>query len=450
MATRSFIGIYDGKEQSAEYIYCHNDGYLEWVGADLINYYNDERTIRALLKKGNLSSLHPEIDTCTFSQEYEPSMKIDDVKTIHEAFYQMHEESIEYMYLYDKDSRKWYYVKGVPSKRTKGKVLPDMESSENFDSLKDAIAYINGVLDRNGGSVDITKKHIYMQDEEWGRYYDITTIEKDGRDVVISTEQGKTFKLSALKKPVQWRILNNLKSYKVERRGFRFQKRESVFQKESVKTDYTGGFTDTMKAVDAELTAYYKGGQVEILVTDNGTATVVIYPKSGDTEAVQIQLDYSKDKAKVTDDDNNSITVDVDVDAPEFDKLADGIITLVDKQLAKTKKKEALRRASRFRRKNESYGVDYEDLMPALVEAFNRNKRRFNVNPRYVCTYKMVTDHLGILTIRNYLKFKVDIWDSVEVPYADTNQSMGVYDTADFDNVSDLAESIIIDIIHTM
>ena len=67
-------------------------------------------------------------------------MKIDNVKTIHEAFYQMYEESIEYMYLYDKDSRKWYYMSGVPSMSTKGKVLPDMKSSENFDSLKDAVA----------------------------------------------------------------------------------------------------------------------------------------------------------------------------------------------------------------------------------------------------------------------------------------------------------------------
>lgn len=352
MATRSFIGIYDGKKQSAEYIYCHNDGSLKWVGATLINYYNDERTIRSLLKKGNLSSLHPEIDTCTFSQDYEPSMKITDVETIHEAFYQMYEESIDYMYLYDKDSRKWYYVDGEPSKSTKGKVLPEMESSENFDSLKDAVAYINGVLDRNGGYVDISKKHIYMQDDVWGRYYDITTLEKDVRDVIISTEQGKTFNLSSLKKPVQWRVLNSIKSYRVESRGFRFQKSESVFQKESVKTDYTGGFTDTMKAVDAELTAYYKGGQVEILVTDNGTATVVIYPKSGDTEAVQIQLDYINDKARVTDDDNNSIMVKVDVDVTDFEKLADGIITLVDKQLSKTKKKESLKRVYRFRRKN--------------------------------------------------------------------------------------------------
>ena len=106
-----------------------------------------------------------------------------------------------------------------------------------------------------------------------------------------------------------------------------------------------------MKAVDAELTAYYKGGQVEILVTDTGTATVVIYPKSSESEAVQIQLDYVKDKAKVTDDDNNSITVKMDAGPTDFEELTDGIITLVDRQLAKTKKKESLKRISRSRRK---------------------------------------------------------------------------------------------------
>ena len=271
MATRSFIGIYDGRNQSVEYIYCHNDGSLEWVGADLINYYNDERTIRALLRKGSLSSLHPEIDTCVPSREYEPSMTIDNVKTIHEAFYQMYEESIEYMYLYDKDSRKWYYVSGVPSKRIKGNVLPYMESPEYFDSLKDAVAYINEVLDRNGGYVDIAKKRIYMQDDE-GRYYDITTIEKDGRDVIISTEQGKTFKLSALKKPIQWSILNNLKSYRVERRGFRFQKRESVFQKsrkmESVADDSHNLWYSFATDIEAMLQEH--GIYVDIWINDMG------------------------------------------------------------------------------------------------------------------------------------------------------------------------------------
>ena len=115
----------------------------------------------------------------------------------------------------------------------------------------------------------------------------------------------------------------------------------------------------------------------------------------------------------------------------------------------KKESRNSVRRSCKTR-KNESYGIEYEDLMPALVDSFNRNKRRFNVNTRYACSYKMLTDHRGILTIRNYLQFEIDIWDRVEVRYADTHQMMGVYDTDSFSSVSDLADSIMIDIFHTM
>lgn len=112
---------------------------------------------------------------------------------------------------------------------------------------------------------------------------------------------------------------------------------------ESVRTDYEGGFTDTMKAVDAMLERYYEDGQVEITVTDNGTAIVTVFPKSGDTESITIQLDYAKGSAVLTDDQKNKKTVSVDVDKPEFDKLGEGIIALVDAQINKGKK-ESLRR----------------------------------------------------------------------------------------------------------
>lgn len=477
MATRSFIGIYDGNAQTAEYVYCHNDGYIDGVGADLINYYNDERTIRALLKKGDLSSLHPEIDTCVFSQLYEASTKIEGVKTINEAFYEMHQPSIEYMYLYDLGSKKWYYVAGTPSKRVKGKVLPQMESSESFASLKDAIAYLNGVLERHNGSLDVTSKRIYMQDGVWGNSYEITIIEKDGSDIAISTKEGDLFKLASLDKPTQFRLLSSLEWHKVERYTHNHKntsrrdemkkpKNESIAddshnlwysfaedlekgmeeqgvyvdiwlndmgfmevtevnegttcviyaktyqdggfmsqqlmieqedgsflpgekfdtgempdadlvvpelqwlepqttdecnrgkrrtRRESVRTDYEGGFTDTMKAVDAMLTKYYDDGQVEITVTDNGTAIVTVFPKSGEDESITIQLDYANDKATLKDDKGNKKTVSVDVDKPEFDKLGDGIIGLVDAQLGKGKKE------SRRMRRNEASMADIAD-----------------------------------------------------------------------------------------
>lgn len=127
------------------------------------------------------------------------------------------------------------------------------------------------------------------------------------------------------------------------RRNFRNIVKRNTRRFESVRTDYEGGFTDTMKAVDAMLERYYEDGQVEITVTDNGTAIVTVFPKSGDDESITIQLDYAKGSAVLADDQKNKKTVSVDVDKPEFDKLGEGIIALVDAQINKGKK-ESLRR----------------------------------------------------------------------------------------------------------
>lgn len=127
------------------------------------------------------------------------------------------------------------------------------------------------------------------------------------------------------------------------RRSFRNIVKRNTRRFESVRTDYEGGFTDTMKAVDAMLQKYYEDGQVEITVTDNGTAIVTIFPKSGDDESITIQLDYAKNSAVLTDDQKNKKAVSVDVNKPEFDKLGEGIIALVDAQINKGKK-ESLRR----------------------------------------------------------------------------------------------------------
>lgn len=126
-------------------------------------------------------------------------------------------------------------------------------------------------------------------------------------------------------------------------RSFRNIVKRNTRRFESVRTDYEGGFTDTMKAVDAMLERYYEDGQVEITVTDNGTAIVTVFPKSGYTESITIQLDYANNSAVLTDDQKNKKTVSVDVDKPEFDKLGEGIIALVDAQINKGKK-ESLRR----------------------------------------------------------------------------------------------------------
>ena len=56
MATRSNIAIVN-QNKSISSIYCHWDGYPEYVGKILLNHYNNVDIINELLKLGNLSTL---------------------------------------------------------------------------------------------------------------------------------------------------------------------------------------------------------------------------------------------------------------------------------------------------------------------------------------------------------------------------------------------------------
>lgn len=56
MSTRSRISIVnsDGKVRS---IYCHHDGYLDYNGKKLVDFYDNEKVINDLLNLGDLSAL---------------------------------------------------------------------------------------------------------------------------------------------------------------------------------------------------------------------------------------------------------------------------------------------------------------------------------------------------------------------------------------------------------
>ena len=56
MATRSNIAIVN-QDKSISSIYCHWDGYPEYVGKMLLNHYNNVGIINELLDLGNLSQL---------------------------------------------------------------------------------------------------------------------------------------------------------------------------------------------------------------------------------------------------------------------------------------------------------------------------------------------------------------------------------------------------------
>ena len=57
MATRSYIGIYNSESNTVDYIYCHFDGFLDYVGRILVNYYTDAARVRQLIALGDISSI---------------------------------------------------------------------------------------------------------------------------------------------------------------------------------------------------------------------------------------------------------------------------------------------------------------------------------------------------------------------------------------------------------
>lgn len=57
MATRSNIGIVN-TDKSITSIYCHWDGYPEYVGKILLNHYTNPSVINELMNLGDLSSLN--------------------------------------------------------------------------------------------------------------------------------------------------------------------------------------------------------------------------------------------------------------------------------------------------------------------------------------------------------------------------------------------------------
>jgi len=62
MATRSNIGIVN-EDGSVTGIYCHFDGYPEYVGKFLLKHYTDSEKINGLMYLGNLSSLNEKLNT---------------------------------------------------------------------------------------------------------------------------------------------------------------------------------------------------------------------------------------------------------------------------------------------------------------------------------------------------------------------------------------------------
>lgn len=56
MSTRCLIGR-ENSDRTIDYIYCHYDGYIDGVGKDLVENYNNPKKVDELIALGDLSCL---------------------------------------------------------------------------------------------------------------------------------------------------------------------------------------------------------------------------------------------------------------------------------------------------------------------------------------------------------------------------------------------------------
>jgi hypothetical protein len=119
MATRSMIGLSDGKAIVA--IYCHYDGYPQHVGRILFENYDSVDKVQELLKLGNLSSLGKEIgekqdfnnptdrDWC-LAYGRDRGERNQEAKSFHSLFYAAnHFDHCDYFYVFE-DNR-WQFMR---------------------------------------------------------------------------------------------------------------------------------------------------------------------------------------------------------------------------------------------------------------------------------------------------------------------------------------------------
>lgn len=150
MATRSIIAILNN-DGTITAISCHWDGYLEWSGQILSDYYQYQLKVKELIRGGNLSSLrqkiepngehtfeNPQNDVCIYyHRDRGENWEINKPKNyngLDELWDMFWDSDKEFLYIYIGDD--WYYAHYSDRKcslkhlKTKIKSLVEEENAE--------------------------------------------------------------------------------------------------------------------------------------------------------------------------------------------------------------------------------------------------------------------------------------------------------------------------------
>lgn len=107
MGTSSWIAMETNSGFYVDRIYCHFDGYVKSVGYTLLQYYNDPKSVKDLIKHGDIRALRQDLSQCEKLQINKSS------KMLFTDFVKATEgngiNGIEYFYLYTQN--RWHYCK---------------------------------------------------------------------------------------------------------------------------------------------------------------------------------------------------------------------------------------------------------------------------------------------------------------------------------------------------
>lgn len=123
MSTRSYIGILN-PDKTIRAVYCHNNGYPDYMGPILIKYHNSKQAAQKIVALGSLSSLQeklsPETKTHSFDspengvtvaycRDRGEDLEILRYESIENIVRSAERDGISYIYLYDSNTDKWIY-----------------------------------------------------------------------------------------------------------------------------------------------------------------------------------------------------------------------------------------------------------------------------------------------------------------------------------------------------
>lgn len=107
MSTRSYIAKLNS-DGTSKLVYCHHDGYIDYVGKTLHFFYSHPDLVDKLISEGDMSSLGQTIEECDFYKDNDSPIIFKTKSELMEYINESLNSDIEYVYIFDESDYQWH------------------------------------------------------------------------------------------------------------------------------------------------------------------------------------------------------------------------------------------------------------------------------------------------------------------------------------------------------